>query len=94
MNLRKLARGKECQIRIGGICNGDSETTVLSHYRLSGLCGTGMKPPDQIGAFACSDCHDAVDGRRQTQYPYEHLRLWHAEGVFRTQNELIKLGVL
>ncbi len=30
-NLRKEARGRECQVRIYGICNGNPETTVLAH---------------------------------------------------------------
>ena len=31
-NLRKEARGRECQVRIYGVCNGNPETTVLAHY--------------------------------------------------------------
>ncbi|WP_435653218.1 nuclease domain-containing protein, partial [Proteus mirabilis] len=42
-NLRKEARGRECQIRMPGVCNGNSETVVLAHYRMSGICGTGIK---------------------------------------------------
>ena len=53
-NLRKEARGRECQVRIYGVCNGNPETTVLAHYRMAGICGTGMKPDDLIGAWACS----------------------------------------
>lgn len=94
MNLRKLARGQDCQVRIPGICNGNPETTILAHYRLSGLCGTGMKPPNEIAAWCCSDCHDCVDSRRKSEFSRDELRLWFAEGVFRTQNELIKMGVL
>lgn len=60
-NLRKEARGRECQVRIYGICNGNPETTVLAHYRMAGICGTGMKPDDLIGAWACSDCHAEID---------------------------------
>ncbi|GAB0713900.1 hypothetical protein MZ16F90_35030 [Escherichia coli] len=41
-NLRKEARGRECQVRIYGVCNGNPETTVLAHYRMAGICGTGM----------------------------------------------------
>ncbi len=33
-NLRKEARGRECQVRIYGVCNGNPETTVLAHYRI------------------------------------------------------------
>lgn len=40
-NLRKEARGRECQIRIPGVCNGNPETVVLTHYRLAGTCGNG-----------------------------------------------------
>ena len=50
-NLRKEARGRECQVRIYGVCNGNPETTVLAHYRMAGICGTGMKPDDLIGAW-------------------------------------------
>lgn len=87
-DLRKLARGKPCMVRLPNICNGDSATTVLAHYRMAGTCGGGMKPDDWQGAWACSNCHDAIDGRIRTLYPREQLRLMHAEGVLRTQYEI------
>ena len=62
-DLRKAARGRECQVRIPGVCNGNSETSVLAHIRLAGLCGTGIKPPDLIATIACSACHDEIDRR-------------------------------
>ncbi|MCL2899772.1 DUF1364 domain-containing protein [Brenneria tiliae] len=87
-NLRKEARNRECQVRIPGICNHNPETTVLAHYRLSGTCGTGIKPADIQGAWACSACHDEID--RRTRYTdAETARLFHAEGVMRTQAILI-----
>lgn len=87
MNLRKLAQGQECQIRIPGVCNFDSTTTVLAHYRMSGD-GMGRKPPDEHGAFACSACHDMVDNRTLTAVVMNRteVKLYHAEGVFRTQD--------
>ena len=81
-------------VRVPAVCNGNRETTVLAHYRLIGLSGAGMKSPSIIGAFACSDCHDAIDGRRQTQFSREQLRLMHAEGVMRTQAQLIADGIV
>ena len=63
MNLRKFARGKECQLRLPGICNFDTATTVLAHVRRGGVAGMGQKPPDICGIHSCSDCHDAMDGR-------------------------------
>ena len=63
MNLRKFAKGKECQLRIPGICNHNPETTVLCHLRLGNVAGVGQKPPDLCAVHACSGCHDALDGR-------------------------------
>ena len=92
-NLRKEAKGRECQVRIVGVCNGNPETVVLAHYRMGGLNGMGMKPDDIFGAWACSACHDAVDGRTKTKYDCEQLRLFHEEGVFRTQAVGISVDV-
>ena len=61
--ITQSARGERCQIRFPGICNHDPETTVFAHYRLAGYCGTGVKPPDFMGAYACSRCHDEADRR-------------------------------
>ena len=63
--ITQSARGERCQIRFPGICNHDPETTVFAHYRLAGYCGTGIKPPDFMGAYACSRCHDF--GRRAAE---------------------------
>ena len=79
-------------IRLPGVCNFNSETTVLAHYRLIGISGMGMKAPSLIGAWACSCCHDAVDRRRFTELDFDFVRLAHAEGVFRTQGKLIEEG--
>lgn len=61
--LRTLARGKPCMVRLTGICNFDPETTVLAHIRRGGVAGMGQKPSDFCAVFACSACHDAIDGR-------------------------------
>lgn len=92
--LREAARGQVCQVRAPGICNFNAETTVLAHYRLSGTCGMGMKPLDLIGSWACSDCHNLVDGRSSGAFTREQLDLMHAEGVFRTIHALHKQGKL
>lgn len=90
-SLRNLAQGKPCMIRVPGCCNRNPETTVLAHYRMADLCGVGMKPPDWCGAWACSACHDAVDGRVKSTWSRCELRVMHAEGVFRTLAEVEKL---
>lgn len=88
MNLRKLARGKACQVRIPAVCNHDRATTVLAHYRLAGLSGMGQKPDDRIGAWCCSACHDVLDGRVKTEHDRNAVRLMHCEGVMRTIHEI------
>lgn len=92
-NLRKESQGRECQVRLPGICNGNSETVVLAHFRMAGLCGVGMKPNDLFGAWACSACHDEIDRRtRRTDAGEAHMA--HLEGVIRTQAALIAEGML
>ena len=92
-DLRKLAKGKECQVRIPGVCNGNPETVVLAHYSMAGISGKGIKSPDIMGAWACSACHDECD-RRTQHHDRETVRLSHAEGVFRTQKALYDMGVI
>lgn len=82
--LTKAAKGKDCKIRIPGVCSHDPETTVSCHYRLAGTCGTGIKPPDILAADGCDRCHAAIDGRLKTTYTKDELMLMHSEGVMRT----------
>ncbi len=94
MNLRKTARGRGCMVRLPGICNHNSETTVLAHVRLAGVSGMGLKADDLLGAWACSACHDAVDRRSHTDLDRDAVRLAHLEGVVRTIAQLRKEGLV
>ena len=87
MRLRALAQGRECQVRLVGICNGNPETTVLAHFRLIGVSGMGRKSPDLIGAWACSACHSHVDSHKDCQTERDFLK-----GVIRTIYTLIEEG--
>lgn len=94
----RSARGQECQVRIPGVCNGNPETTVLAHLNGAGM---GMKHADIHGAYACSSCHDVIDGRRiintgngLSKYAGYELKKMHLEGVIRTQQIMIKEGLL
>lgn len=93
-DLRTYARGKECMVRIPGVCNFDPATTVLAHPRLAGLTGVGMKAPDEIGAWACSNCHDAIDRRAHQELDRDYLRLCHYEGILRTVAALKREEIL
>ncbi|OOF39876.1 hypothetical protein BKK49_07050 [Rodentibacter rarus] len=92
INLRKEAKGRECQVRLVGICNHNPETVVLAHVRAAGITGVGQKAPDLLGAWCCSSCHDAIDGRVKTDYVKDELELAHLEGVVRTLAYLIREG--
>jgi hypothetical protein len=81
-------------VRLEGVCNHNSETVVLAHYRLAGVSGMSMKSPDIIGAWACSACHDAVDRRDHTDLDRDFVRLAHLEGMVRTIAQLVKEGLV
>jgi hypothetical protein len=93
-NLRKIAHGQECQVRLNDICNGDPATTVLAHYRLIGLSGMGFKSPDICAAFACSSCHDAIDRRTHLELERDFVQLMHLQGVVRTLAILQQKGIV
>ena len=88
--IRASARGRECQIRIPGVCNSNPETTVLCHL---GGGGMGAKRSDLHGAYGCSSCHDEID-RRTRVVDFEHARLLFLEGIIRTQEILLNEGLI
>jgi hypothetical protein len=93
--ITESARGECCAVRLPEVCNHNIETVVCGHYRLSGYCGTGIKPPDWMAAYVCSACHDVIDGRVEVHWlSRDAIRLYHAEGVLRTQAKLIEKGLL
>ena len=76
--LRRSARGQDCTLRLDG-CNFNSETTVLAHIRINRFCGTGLKPPDYMSCFSCSNCHDFIDGRVKSDTVYKDILRAHFE---------------
>lgn len=68
-NYRDLARGKDCTLRVPGVCCGNPETTVLAHSN-KGAHGKGMglKADDAVGAvWACYTCHSWLDRGKAPQ---------------------------
>ena len=90
LDLRKLAKGKPCQVRLISVCNRNDETTVLAHVRLAGVTGIAQKAPDILGAWACSECHRITE----TYKDDDQIQRAFLEGVVRTQYELVKQGIL
>jgi len=74
--LKDSAKGQSCTLRLT-CCNANSGTTVLAHLPI-GQKGMGMKRDDFCACFACSDCHDAIDGRTNAEFTEADLmRAWH-----------------
>jgi len=77
------ARGQDCTLRFIG-CNRNPETTVAAHspFKEHGG-GMGIKAPDDKIVFACSVCHDILDGRRKSPYSRGRIKL-----VFNLANQI------
>ena len=99
---KDYAKGKTCQVRISSEVHGmpcaTDDTTVLGHFTMAGYKAMGSRQsslPDLCGAWICSRCHDIVDGRVPSpDHTRNQIQLWHAEGVMRTLDALVKAGVL
>ena len=89
--ITKSAKGEDCQVRIPGVCNFDPSTTIPAHRNGGGVA---MKVHDIFTAYCCSACHDVVDGRVKTEYTHEEILIWFYEGIFRTQEKVIKKGLI
>lgn len=92
--LRDSARDELCTLRIEGVCNHDRATTVLCHVRDFNHGGMGLKPPDIVGVFGCSRCHDALDRRTKNEL-FERDRYWYIARAFaETHIRMMDKGVL
>ncbi len=91
MNLRKEAQGRLCQIRLPNYCSHDPETVVLCHLPGGGM---GKKRHDIHAALGCWRCHQVVDGREQTEYSADEIRLMFLEAVIRTQEIWLQEGLI
>ncbi|MBI4695545.1 MAG: DUF1364 family protein [Gammaproteobacteria bacterium] len=93
--LLELARGKPCMMRLQRVCNGNPETVVWAHLNsLDSGKGTGIKGHDSEGGFACSACHDALDGRTRVHYSRNELREAGLHMMRRTMTFLLAEGLI
>lgn len=94
-SLRRRARGRACFVRLPGVCNGNPETVVLAHIRRAAAGGVSAKPPDICGVYACSDCHDAMDGRTRLDPALaEVLDRYVLDALLRTLVSLYREGLV
>lgn len=79
-------------MQIAGVCNYDPSTTVLAHLPDESH-GTGLKAHDISSCYACSACHDRIDGRSGVMDEAE--KEWYMRrAMVRTLVSLINLGIL
>ena len=91
--IRESARGQDCAVE-SPYCNYNPETVVFAHYGEPGEKGMGLKPDDTSGVYACSGCHDYLDGRtHHREHDYIKKDYWF-RAMRRTWRLLIEDGVL
>lgn len=93
--LTRHARMQPCTVRLP-CCNGETDTTVFCHA--PSVNRGGMRDENWWGAFACSSCHDLLDGRTPTDIPlivieqawlrgiHETLRIQFRDGLIHTND--------
>lgn len=80
-----LARGQDCTVRIPGVCNGNPETTVAAHSNKTRHGkGMGFKARDYYVCWACSACHDVIDGRAMSHLSPQEVDEFWQRGFERT----------
>jgi len=95
-----FAKNKSCTCRLPSVCNNDPAKSVWAHINsLRWGAGRGKKSLDICGLIACSDCHDAIDGRRKKDKAGELLdpefvRICAYQGHFESLWMLHKAGII
>ena len=90
--LTRNARMQPCTLRLPR-CNGDTATTVGCHLP-SVSKGTGIKSEDWWLVFACSSCHDIIDGRTPHTIPQDVILDRMLKGLHETLRLQFQAGLL
>lgn len=91
--IRKAARGQECTLRLP-CCNFNPETTILAHLPCRDK-GMALKSPDYHAVFACSSCHDVIDGRVYNHGIDKEMILERKlAGLYETHKIFIEMGLI
>lgn len=90
--IRDSARGRFCSLRLPG-CRGDHGVVFAHAPSIDN--GMGIKQAkDFWGAYACSHCHDIVDGRVTTSTQRILILERWMGGIYETQKQLIEAGLI
>ena len=88
--ITKSAKGEDCTLLLGSCSS--NETVVLCHIGKNR--GMGIKCGDHFAVYACSNCHDVLDGRAPALYGDEMVDNAKLYALERTQQKLIDKGLL
>lgn len=95
--ITQSARAEVCTMNVSGVCNYNPETVVFAHFRWLGDCGTGIKPSDLQGAYACSECNRWTDSPspKERNVAYESDRNFYGmRAMVRTLKRLREKGLV
>lgn len=84
---RAMARDRDCQLLVPGVCSFDRATVVLAHSNWHDK-GAGRKASDYWGVWACYSCHTWLDQGRALE---AQKKMAFAFGLRRMQAELQKI---
>lgn len=92
--ITESARGNPCTMNIVGACNYDPSTVVFAHFPDESH-GMSRKSDDCSGGYACSACHDVLDGRKKWPGDEgEHKEWYMRRSQTRTFRMMIQSQVL
>ncbi|WP_043530442.1 nuclease domain-containing protein [Litchfieldella xinjiangensis] len=93
--MRNAARAERCTLEILGVCSHREETTVLAHLPDESH-GISRKSDDISAVFACSNCHNVIDGdsRGWPADEYRQREWYFRRAQTRTWRRLLELGVI
>ena len=87
--IRNSARGEDCSLRL--VHCSSPETVILAHIGRNR--GMGIKCADYFAVYACSSCHDIIDGRVMAPFELD-LEEEKLRALEETQGKLINKGLL
>jgi hypothetical protein len=93
--IQKFARGQDCTLLLDGVCNRDTETTILAHHsKLELGKGRGHKVNDLFAAHLCYACHQVVDGQVKSGFEREWIDYQMIRAVLLTQKRNLDAGLI
>ena len=91
--IRDSAKGEECTLQIGGICDGDNDTVVLCHFGVhSG--GSARLNGDLSAGYGCMKCHNCIDRREYHSVSEADREFYMRRSMVRTLTRLFEKGLL